>query len=136
MGRYDKARVRAMRRKSPWNLLLIPAVVVPWLGAWWCSIVLLGHAYHLVHPETSFITLPDTFGSILMGLGPLFAWLPVAMVLGNLLVHAIPVARRALDTEAATVPGTDFRSANRGLLRASALLFPLGLAVSLVGLFV
>jgi len=71
-----------------------------------------------------------------MGVGLLFAWLPVAMVLGNLLVAAIPAVRRALDNEARGVPGTDFASANRGLMKAVAFITPAGLLIAVVGVVV
>ena len=35
MSYLDEARSRAKRRKSPWNILLIPAVVLPLLTLWW-----------------------------------------------------------------------------------------------------
>lgn len=136
MSFMDEARARARRRRTRWNLLLIPAVAIPWLAAWWFSISALGRVYRLMHPSASFSVLPDTIGGTFMVIGPLIAWLPVAMVVGNLLVHAVPAARRSLDREATTVPGTDFGSSNRGLLRASAVLVPVGLAVGLLGLCV
>ncbi len=136
MGFLEDAARRARRRRSPWNLLLIPATVIPWLTAWWLSAGALGCLYRLVHPTAAFGILPDAPGGILMAVGPMFAWLPAAMVVGNLLVRAVPPARRTLDAEAASVPGTDIGSANRGLLRAATVLVPLGLAVALLGLFV
>jgi urea transporter len=114
---------------------LIPAAIVPWCAGWWFSAGVLGYIYRLVHPRASFIVLPNTLGGVLIALGLLFAWCPVAMIIGNVLVRAVPAARRALDREASTVPGTDFRNANRGLMRVSAVLLPLGMGASLVGLF-
>src|SRR2546428_494591 len=110
MGYFEEARRRAKRRRNPLNLLLIPTVVAPWALIWYASARLLGHVARRFHPELNFVLLPDSGGGVLMGLGLLFAWLPVAMVLGNLLVAAIPAVRRALDNEARGVPGTDFAS--------------------------
>ncbi len=134
MGFMDDARLRARRRRSAWNLLLIPAVVLPWLAASWLTWSALGRLYRILHPTASFAVLPDSVGGILMAIAPLFAWIPLAMVAGNLLVRMVPTPRSVLDAEAASVPGTDFRSANRGLVRAAAVLFPSGLLVSLIGL--
>jgi hypothetical protein len=114
---------------------LIPAAIVPWFAGWWFSASVLGYIYRLMHPQASFVVLPDTLGGVLISVGLLFAWCPVAMMIGNLLAHAVPAARRALDQEASTVHGTDFRNANRGLMRACAVLFPLGVGAILVGLF-
>lgn len=134
MTYWESARARATRRKSAWNLLLIPTALVPWFVGWWLSAMALGHVYHLLHPHASFVVLPETVGGIAIAVGLLFAWCPVAMMLANLLVHAVPAARRALDREASTVRGTDFRSSNRQLMRLSAALMPIGIGVSCVGL--
>ena len=134
MTYWHNARVRATRRKSAWNLLLIPAAIVPWFLGWWLSAKALGHVYHLMHPRASFAVLPETLGGIAIAIGLLFAWCPVAMMTANFLVHAVPAARRALDREASTARGTDFRSSNRQLMRLSAVLIPIGIGAATVGL--
>jgi len=127
-------RRRAGRQKSPWNLFFIPAALVPWFAGWWASAFFLGYIYRLLHPLASFIVLPETAGGMLIALGLLFAWCPVAALIGNVLAHAIPAARRAHDQESSTALGTDYRGANRGLIRLAAVLLPLGLGLSFVGL--
>lgn len=134
MTYWHNARVRATRRKSAWNLLLIPTALVPWFLGWWLSAKALGHVYHLMHPRASFVVLPETIGGIAIAVGLLLAWCPVAMMTANLLVHAVPAARRALDREASTARGTDFRSSNRQLVRLSAALIPIGIVMATVGL--
>src|SRR5262249_52849782 len=129
-------RRRAKRRRSPWNLLLIPAVVGPWALMWYASARLLGSITRRLHPGLSFALLPDSGGGVLMALGLFFAWLPVAMVVGNLLVAAMPPARRTLDCEARAIPGTDLVAANRGLLKAAAFVTLVGLLVAAVGVMV
>ncbi len=114
---------------------MIPAAIVPWFAGWWLSANALGRVYRLMHPRASFVVLPDTIGGILIAVGLLFAWCPVAMLTANFLVHAVPAARRALDQEASTVRGTDFRSSNRQLIRLLAALVPLGIGAAAVGLF-
>ena len=133
MSYIDEVRARAKRRKSPWNLLLIPCVIAPWLFTSWATSIGLGRLYRLTHPGQDFIILPQTIGGILMAVAPLFAWLGPSMVIGNLLVATIPAARRVLDAEAAPFPGTDRRSANRDLLRVSKFMTPAGLLVALIG---
>ncbi len=133
MGYLEEARRRAKRRRSPLNLLLIPAVVGPWALTWYVSALLLGHVAHHHRPELNFVLLPDSGGGVLMGVGLLVAWLPVAMVIGNLIVAGIPAVRRTLDHEARSFPGTDFVSANRGLLKAVAFITPAGLLIAVVG---
>ena len=136
MGYFKEARARAQRRRSPWNLLLIPAVLGTWLLTWLSSAWALGKLLRLARPGLEFVFLPDSGGGILMVLGLLAAWLPLAMIVGNLLVAAVPPARRALDLEASTVPGTDFSSANKDLLKVAIFLTPAGLVVALLGALV
>jgi len=136
MGYITSARARARRRRSRWNLLLIPCYMVPWLALTLGSCVLLGRLYGRVHRVVAFRILPDTAGGILMAVGSLFAWLGPSMIIANLLVAAVRPARAALDHEAASVPGTDRASANRDLMRLSRYVTPIGIVVALVGLFI
>ena len=133
MGYIDKAQERARRRRSPWNLLLVPAVIAPWSLLWFTSASMIAHVARRLRPELNFVLIPDTSGGILIALGLFFAWLPVAMILANLMIAVVPAAKRTLDDEARGVPGTDFVSANRRLLKAMAVMTPLGLLVALLG---
>jgi hypothetical protein len=87
----------------------------------------------MIHATNPVEVLPDTIGSIFIAVGSLFAWLGPSMILANLLVAAVPAARRALDQEATGVPGTDRQSANRALFRMSRVLVPVGFLVALAG---
>ncbi len=136
MGYITEARSRAARRRSPWNLLLIPCYLVPWFLLIMGSIIVLGRFYQQVHEADPFAILPDSVGGIFMAVGSLFAWLGPSMILANFLVAIVPPARRALDREAAGVPGTDRAAANRRLLRMSCYLTPAGIAIALLGILV
>ena len=113
--------------------MLIPAVLVPWLVMSGATSLAFARLYRLTHPGQEFIIFPQTIGGILIAVVPLFAWLGPSMIVGNLLVAAIPTARRVLDAEAAPFPGTDRRSANRDLLKVSIFMTPAGLFVALLG---
>jgi hypothetical protein len=134
MGYFEEARERAKRRKSPWNLLLIPAVFGTWVLMWYASVRAIGYIARRAQPESQFSLLPDSGAGILIAIGLLLAWLPIAAIIGNLIVTTIPPARRVLDGEAKTVRGTDFASANRSLLRVAAVLTPTGLAIAVIGI--
>lgn len=136
MGYFQEARARAKRRRSRWNLLLIPAVLGTWALTWYASARALGQLVRHLRPDRQFVFLPDSGGGALMAIGLLFAWLPLAMVLGNLLVAAIPAARRVLDREAEGVPGTDLASSNWRMLKVAAFLTPAGLLIALAGVLV
>src|SRR5262245_2019559 len=129
MGYITDARTRAGRRRSLWNLLLIPCYLVPWFFLILSSTIALGNLYGLIHEVKGFRLLPDTVGGLFMAVGSLFAWLGPAMIVSNLLVASVPPARRALDREAAGVPGTDRAAANRSLLRVSCYLTPIGVTI-------
>ena len=133
MSHYDEARARAKRRKSPWNLLLIPAVLAPWSLLSWLSSLGLGKFHRLLYPGQEFVFLPEGLSGILMAVAPLFAWLVPSMIVGNLLVAAIGPAKRVLDSEAASVPGTDLSTSNRALLRVSKVATPAALLLGLLG---
>ena len=133
MAYITAARSRASRRRSPWNLLLIPCYIIPWFLLVLASLIALGRIYAAIHSVGGFRILPDTVGGILMAVGALFAWLAPSMIVANLLVSMVPAARRALDLEASSVPGTDRASAIRGLLRLSKLLVPGGLVLAMLG---
>ena len=133
MGYITDARTRAGRRRSRWNLLLIPCYLVPWLLLVLGSVIALGNLYGLIHVADGFRVLPDTVGGIFMAIGSLFAWLGPSMILANLMVATVPAARRALDREATGIPGTDRATANRRLLRVSCYLTPAGAAMALIG---
>lgn len=128
-----RERAARRRRRSAWNLLLIPSYVIPWFLLVFASVTALGNLYAVRHPGIQFRVLPDTIGAIFMGVGSLFAWFGPSMIIANLLVSAVPAARRALDREAAGVPGSDRAAANRGLLKVSLLLTPVGAVIALLG---
>jgi len=133
MAYITATRIRAGHRRSPWNLLLIPGYLVPWFFLTFGSIVLLGKLYAVVHESRHGGVLPESGGSIFMALGALFTWVGPSMMLANQLVSLVRPARRALDLEAARVPGTDRASANRGLLKMSLRVMPVALLVAMVG---
>jgi len=72
-------------------------------------------------------------GPVLMSVAPLFAAIPLGMLLANLAVLYIGPARRALDREARAQPNTDFSAAQRQLLRLSLIVAPIALGVAVVG---
>lgn len=136
MGYITEARVRAGRRKSRWNLLLIPAYLLPWSSLTLGLAVVFSRLYRSVHPGSQFAILPDTIGGVLIAVGSLFACLGPAMVLANQIVATVPAARAALDAEASVTAGTTRHAANRALGRLSYMLTPAALVLALLGVFV
>ena len=128
--RFTEEQYRhAKRRKSRWNLLLVPAVLVP-LIAMWVSLVLLGgYAHGLIYNGQTLRT-GRGLGPILNALAPVFIATAFGMLAGNLLVWCIAPARRVLEREAMPYPALTFAASQSALLK----LLPLLATVSISGL--
>ncbi|HSE78924.1 MAG TPA: hypothetical protein VLG66_13075 [Alphaproteobacteria bacterium] len=126
------ARARASRRRSPWNLLLIP-IGLFLIGSVWYLLVQGSFAVHrLFRPEEPFTVVP-AWRMILMVVPLLFPAISIGLILANLASWCVPPARRAYDREAAGVSGASFRASLAGLGKLTAVLLPLAEAFSLVG---
>jgi hypothetical protein len=111
------ARQRAARRKSKWNLLLIPFAIIGAGLCWYFLIQLLLSLRVQFFPQDAFLMNGTRLGNIAMYVSPLFPSLGTGLILANLAVWMIPPARRALNEEAGTVAGTNFKSSNTGLAK-------------------
>jgi hypothetical protein len=69
---------------------------------------------------------------ILLAVAPLFAALPLALLLGNVLVRLVPPARRALDAEAQAYPHASFRASQAQLRKAAFVAVPLAFLATLL----
>ena len=129
----NQMRIRAARRKSRWNLLLLAFAVVG-VGTSWILIVFLLDSYRasLALPG-SFLRGSTRFGNILMHLSPGFPSIALGFILANLLIWCIPSARTALANEDKGFPGTDFRSSNVGLVKGLAFLGAVALPLAFLG---
>ena len=128
MIRFTAAQMaRARRRNSRWNLLLIPAVLLPIIAFWVAAVLLTQQAHMLVYPSQ---TLRNAKGLwvIVAVMAPLLAAVPLGMLVGNFLVWQVGPAREALDREAEPEPATTFAESQSALLRIALL----GLAIAVV----
>jgi hypothetical protein len=130
---FEEARTRARRRKSPWNLLLIPASAMSIGLITWRAALLLGALHQAIYPGQTFTSTSRGLGAILAALAPFFGAIPLGLYLGNVLVWLVPPARRALDREALPYPGTGFREAQGQLLLFARYLVLPALVAGLVG---
>ena len=122
---FANARSRSVRRKSPWNLLLI--LILPlWLAIWWGTIELMWWV-HAAWSQRSGSTVsaywmkglgagPMTLAQFLLVFLLLFPALTTAAVVGNFLIYRIPAARRAMDAEDRAFPGTEYATAQKTLI--------------------
>lgn len=136
---YSAARIRAGRRKSTWNLLLIPPGIFGWLGTWYLQFRIVWAFHQRIYPQHSFhnfwqagISFESFVLSFLMLFGPFFGALCMGLILANCVVWLIIPARRKLSEESVGYPGTGFRDSNVSLIRLTAYVLPVGLVVALV----
>ncbi|HEX9084497.1 MAG TPA: hypothetical protein VF836_07145 [Gemmatimonadaceae bacterium] len=133
MSYLDEARQRARRRRSPWDLLLIPAFVSSLGLLWWFFVALLLVAHRNLYLDQDLASTPRGVGPILTTVSPLLAAIPLAMLFANALVWIIPPARRALEREAMLGPRASFQTTQGCLLRGSTLMVPIALALGILG---
>jgi hypothetical protein len=136
---YKEAQIRAQRRKSLWNLILIPLSLTFWFGIWY-GLFRLVWAFHITfYPQHSLqnfwqenISLSSFVPSFLM----VFALMPgsicLGLVLANCIAWIVAPARRVFETESIGYKGTSFREATSTLLILSVWTVSTGLIISLI----
>ena len=141
-GYFKRISVRAKRRKSPWNLLLLP-LILGWLFVITCSLLgLMWWVHTLAFPEHAgrFLELwaahsssSSTVPGLLFFAPLLFVAIPLSMMATNLCVWQIPAARQAFEQEARGHKFTTFKEAMAGLWLFTKILAPICLVLSLIG---
>ncbi len=135
MSYLAEAQKRAQRRRSAWNLLLIPAVLLP-LGLLVSGLVLVLQFLHQARYSAQALASASGFGPIFTTIGALLAAIPLSLLIGNRLVWLIIPTRRVLEHEARAVPKTDFVSAQRQLIRFGRIAVPVSLGLAVLGALV
>jgi hypothetical protein len=139
---YAEARHRAQRRKSPWNLILLPlcggsAIAI---GYALFRVVWLFHvALYPNHQLREFWQEGISFRSFVQSFLMVFSLAPgsvaAGFMLGNLLAWLIPPARHVFDAEAHGFRGTSFRASMQGLFRMMVWTLSCGLAIALTAAY-
>jgi hypothetical protein len=138
-GYSQRAFERAQRRKSPWNLILLPLSLVGWFLCGYILWFSIWHIHTLIYPEHAGIGLTQLMGShttlplLLMLLPLLLAGLPPGLMLANCVAWCIPPARSVFDREAEGVKGTSFRASQSGLWRLGKIVIVVCILLSLAG---
>jgi hypothetical protein len=136
---YAAAKFRAQRRRSAWNLILIPLSLAGWLGTWYGLFRVVWAFHVLFYPQHVFrdfwpdgISFPSFVPSFLM----IFALAPGALCFGLVVANCIAwllfPARRTFDAESVGHPGTSFRESTGALLRLALWTIPTGLIIALL----
>jgi len=131
---FNSARERARRRRSPWNLLLIPTCLGAFAAIYWAYLAFADWVVNQLFPRDTYFRTFSTLGGILRYIPAGFLVLALSFAVGNQLVYCIPPARRALDGEAEGHPGTSFGIAQKSLLKGFVLLLPFCLPLCAAGI--
>ena len=136
---YAAARLRVRRRKSAWNLILIPTALLGWLGSWYGLFQITWAFHRTLYPQHAFhdfwqegVSFASFVPSFLMLFGPAPASICIGLIFANCVAWLIPPARRTLDAEAEGYKGTGFRESTEALLRLAKWAVPGGLIIALV----
>jgi hypothetical protein len=131
----SEARQRAKRRKSPWNLLLIPLVIIGFGVVLYASAqALLGVQRHLI-PDDAIFSSYTTIGAFLTFVPLVIPSLGISMIIANLIIWPVRPARMALDKEAKGIKGASFPEAMRGLAILTVIMLIIALPLSILGVF-
>jgi hypothetical protein len=136
-------RERVAKRKSPWDFIgllfgfgLMPVLWWYFFRAAWMLHVHFypEHAGHLQDFWREGISTRAFVSSFLMSIPLFWPALTAALLLSNVVMWLIPLARRVMDREAAGDPEMTFRGANMGLLKWGGVGSGVCLLLSLIGL--
>jgi hypothetical protein len=124
---------RASRRKSRWNLLLIPFGIAGIVLSWYGLAQLLLSLRARFFPSDAFLMSGTRMGNIFLYIPLLFPSMCIGILVANFAVWVFPPARRALDDEAHGVAGSDFKSSNLVVAKILVLELALLLPVAALG---
>ncbi len=113
------AQQRAKRRKSPWNLLLIPLAILFVGSSWLLSTRLLLYFQNSLMPANPILSSYTRIGAIFMFASPLLPSICFGMAFTNVFVWCfLPFARRVFEKEAVGREYASFKNSTKSLLLA------------------
>ena len=141
-GYFARARQRAQRRKSPWNLILIPLDLIGIGGFTYILFQIMWRVNTAIYPDHAG-RLGEFWGkgigfnafvsSFLLLMPLFFAAIPLGLLFANSIAWIIPPARRVFDGEAEGVKWASFPEAMGGVWNVAMVLVPICLLLSLIG---
>jgi hypothetical protein len=141
-GYFERANQRAQRRKSPWNLLLIPVGIASIAVCAYALFMVMWGIHVLAFPEHAgqlHAFWPDGISghsfvsSFLLAAPSVFQAIPLGLMLTNCIVWCVPPARAVFKREAQGVKWASFGDAMRGLAKLALVFAPVWLALSVAG---
>jgi len=135
---YRGARERARRRRSLWNLLLVPLGLAGWLGIWYGLFRLTWAVHMMIYPDHRLqefwrkgVSFSSFVPSFLMVFAPMPGALGLGLMVANRVAWLIPPARRAFEREAVGYPEAGYAEATAVVRKVAAWALPPGLAIAL-----
>ena len=129
----SQAHARAKKRRNPWNLLIFTLAFI-FDGVTWWALVALSEAIHLILYPGQHLQTAKGIGPIFAVIPPFLIVVPIGFIFGNFCIWLIPYARVALDREAGSDPHMTFGGSQRDLLKLSAFIVPIALAIMAIGI--
>lgn len=131
----DRARERATRRKSRWNIVLFALAWPLFVGVWFLLIQFTLCVQQFIAPDKVFNATMSDPGETLMTVPLLFPAFPIGMMAANCVMWCIPPARRAFANESEGHTGTDFASSMKPLAMISAVCLIVAIPLAILGAF-
>ena len=138
----QEARGRAKRRKSPWNLILIPFAIIGGFFVYIVQFRILWFIHIIMYPNHSGrlsefwregLSFNAFISSFLLAMPIFFSSLVLGLLIANFLAWRIPPARKAFDKEAQGIKGTSFSEVMKGLGKAAIYLVSICFVLGLIG---
>jgi len=141
-GYFKRARIRAQRRKSLWNIVLVLFALLG-IGVSCYGLFQLSWRVHtFIYPEhmgrfnefwQEGISGRAFISSFLLIIPLFFAAIPLGLMFANCIAWCIPLARKTFEKEAKGHKFTSFKESMSGLFKFSLIIVPICLILSLIG---
>lgn len=128
-----QARWRAKRRKSLWNLVLIPLCLLGIVCAGWVFFLPIQYLQDALRSESAFLAGSTNIGKILLICGLLICSIVPGLMLGNIFAWLVVPLRRIFDREAQAYPSTNFKTAMKQLTTVAIVIFIVVYPLALLG---
>lgn len=130
---FQAVLYRAQRRKSPWNLLLIPFGIGGMALCWWLLALPIFHFRQSGMPDSIFLSGGTRIGLTVFYIGLGLCSIGPGLLIANATAWLVPNARKTFDREANGYKGTDFKAAWSGLIKFSVIILIVVYPVSFLG---
>jgi len=139
-GYFERSFKRAQRRKSPWNLILIPLGILGVGLSYFVQFRLLWFIHVFIYPSHYGLFKeilgrkgPANFPQLLFTLPIFFSSLVLGMMIANMLAWCIPPARQTFEKESQGLSWVSFNDSMRALTIIAIYVVPICLFLGFIG---